>query len=203
VTGNRKNFIHVSEFAGVTGMWPKFGIAYYNDASPLTVGSGLHIFPGVTVKMAPFCYINDIGFGDGMRAFGTKDQPIVFERADPAQAWYDIHADRTEGGRMRHAIVRGNTDGVNGGGWRLENCIIQDNGIGTSGGAFVSGTQYLTNTIGHNSSGGSLNGGANPNTFEGNGTGVNYSPDARNSWWGSPTGPRISSNPGGTGDPIG
>jgi len=29
------------------------------------------------VKMAPFSYINDIGFGDGMRAFGTKDAPIT------------------------------------------------------------------------------------------------------------------------------
>ena len=202
-TGNANNFIHVSEFAGTQGLWPKFAIPYYNDGSPLTVSAGLNIFPGVTVKMAPFSYINDIGFGDGMRAFGTKDQPIVFERANPAQAWYDIHADRTEGGRMRHTIVRGNTDGVNGGEWRLENCIFENNGIGTSGGAFVSGSQYLGNTIGHNSNGGSLNGGANPNTFEGNGTGVNYSPDARNSWWGSPTGPRVSDNPSGTGDSIG
>ncbi len=201
-TGNTNNLIHVSEFAGTGGYWPKFAIPYYNDASPLTVSAGLHIMPGVTVKMAPFSYINDIGFGDGMRAFGTKDQPIVFERANPAQAWYDLHADRTEGGRLRHTIVRGNTDGVNGGEWRLENCIFQNNGIGTSGGAFVSGSQYLGNTIGHNANGGSLNGGTNPNSFEGNGTGVNYSPDARNSWWGSPTGPRVSDNPSGSGDSI-
>ena len=202
-TGNRNNLIHVSEFAGTGGFWPRFAIPYYNDGSPLTVSSGLHILPGVTVKMAPFSYINDIGFGDGMRAFGTKDQPIIFERANPAQAWYDIHADRTEGGRMRHTIVRGNTDGVNGGQWRLENCIFQNNGIGTSGGALVSGSQYLANTLGHNTGGdNSLNGGANPNSFEGNGTGVNFSPDARNSWWGSPTGPRASDNPSGTGDSI-
>ena len=105
---------------------------------------------------------------------------------------------------MRHTIVIGNSDGVNGGNWRLENCIFQNNGIGASGGAYVSGSQYLNNTIGHNAgAGGNLNGGANPNTFEGNGTGVNYSPDARNSWWGSPTGPRVASNPGGTGDSVG
>jgi hypothetical protein len=203
-TGNLKNQIHASQFAGVHGLWPKFAIPYYVDGSPLTVGNGLHISPGVLVKMAPFSYINDIGFGDGVRAFGTKAEPIIFERADPAQGWYDLHADRTEGGRLRHTIVRGNTDGVNGGRWRLENCIIQSNGIGTSGGALVSGTQYLSNTIGQNAGdAGSVNGGTNPNSFEGNGTGVNYSPDARNSWWGSPTGPMVSSNPGGTGDRIG
>jgi hypothetical protein len=199
-TGNLNNLIHVSDFAGVGGYWPKFAIPYYNDASPLIVDAGLHILPGVTVKMAPFSYINDEGFGDGMRAFGTKDQPIIFERADPAQAWYDIHSDRTEGGRMRHTIVRGNTDGVNGGRWRLENCIFQNNGIGVNGGALVSGSQFLNNTLGGSSD--NLNGGANPNTFEGNGTGVDFSPDARNSWWGSPTGPRVSDNPSGTGDPI-
>lgn len=202
-TGNRTNLIHVSEFAGVGGYWPKFAIPYYSDGSPLTVSAGLHILPGVTVKMAPFSYINDIGFGDGMRAFGTKQAPITFERADPAQSWYDIHADRTEGGRMRHTVVKGNTDGVNGGQWRLENCIIQGNGIGTSGSALVSGTQYLGNTTGHYSgTSGSHNGGANPNTFEGNGVGLGYSPDARKCWWGSPTGPAISNNTGGTGDPI-
>jgi hypothetical protein len=201
-TGNRNNFIHVSEVAGVGGYWPKFAIPYYNDGSPLTVGSGLHILPGVTVKMAPFSYINDIGFGDGMRAFGTKTAPITFERADPSQPWYDLHSDRTEGGRMRHTIVTGNTDGVNGGRWRLENCVFQNNGIGTNGGALVSGSQYLNNTTGVYG-GESLNVATNPNSFEGNGTGVYYSPDARNCWWNSPSGPTTPSNPGGTGDSIG
>ena len=201
-TGNRKNLIHVSEFAGVGGYWPKFAIPYYNDASPLNVSSGLHILPGVTVKMAPFSYIIDTGFGDGMRAFGTKTAPITFERADPAQAWYDLHSDRTEGGRMRHTIVTGNTDGVNGGRWRLENCVFQNNGIGTNGGALVSGSQYLNNTIGAYGTD-NLNDAANPNSFEGNGTGLYYSPDARNCWWNSPSGPTTPSNPGGTGDSIG
>jgi hypothetical protein len=85
----------------------------------------------------------------------------------------------------------------------LENCIFRNNGIGTSGGAFVSGSQYLNNGIGHNTNGGSLNDAKNPNSFENNGTGVYYSPDARNCWWNSPTGPRTPANPGGTGDPIG
>ncbi|CAN5756574.1 hypothetical protein BH20VER1_BH20VER1_27750 [soil metagenome] len=200
-TGNTYNFIHVSEYAG--GLWPKFSIPYYNDASPLTVGRTLHIFPGATVKMALNSYIIDDGFGNGVRAFGTKAQPIVFERADPAQAWYALRAEHAQGGRMRHTIVRGNTAGVNAGGWRLENCVLQNNLVGTAGLALVSGTQYLANEIGHDGGVlGSLNGGANPNTFEGNGTGVSYSADARYVWWGSPTGPRSPFNPGGTGDSI-
>jgi hypothetical protein len=201
-TGNRNNLIQASESAGNGGYWPKFSIPYYVDGSPLTVGNGLRILPGVTVKMAPFSYINDIGFGDGMRVFGTKAEPITFERANPAQSWYDLHADRTEGGRMRHTIVTGNTDGVNGGRWRLENCVFQNNGIGTNGGALVSGSQYLNNTIGAYGTD-NLNDVANPNSFEGNGTGLYYSPDARNCWWNSPTGPTTPSNPGGTGDSIG
>jgi len=201
-TGNLKNLIHVSEFAGVGGHWPKFAIPYYSDGSPLNVSSGLSISPGVTVKMAPFSYIIDTGFGDGIRAYGTKTAPITFERADPAQAWYDLHADRTEGGRMRHTIVTGNTDGVNGGRWRLENCVFQNNGIGTNGGALVSGSQYRNNTIGAYGTD-NLNDAANPNSFVGNGTGLYYSPDARNCWWNSPSGPTTPSNPGGTGDSIG
>ncbi len=202
--GNTNNLIHVSDFASAGAFWPKFAIPYYNDGSPLVVGEGLRIFPGVTVKMAPFSYMSDQGFGNGMRAFGTKAEPITFERANAGSGWYDLHADRTEGGRMRYCIIDGNTDGVNGGAWRLENCIFRNNGIGTSGGALVSGSQYLNNGIGHNAgASSSLNNAANPNSFEGNGTGVNYSPDARNCWWGSPTGPRTPSNPGGTGDPIG
>lgn len=203
-TGNRNNFIHLSEKAGSGGNWPKFAIPYYNDASPLQIDNILNIFPGVTIKMAPFSYMIDNGFGNGVRAFGTKVAPITFERADPAQAWYDLHADRTEGGRLRHVIVSGNTDGVNGGAWRLENCVLANNGIGSSGGAIVSGTQYLSNGIGHNAGGDSiLNDPHNGNTFERNGTGVYYSPDARNCWWGSPTGPTAPDNPGGTGDSIG
>lgn len=201
-TGNRNNFIHASNLAGGGGIWPKFQIPYYVDGSPLNVGGTLHILPGVTVKIAPFAYIIDTAFGDGMRALGTKEALITFERADPTQAWYDLHADRTEGGRMRFCIVDGSSDGVNGGDWRLENLVIRNNGIGTSGGALVSGTQYLNNGTGHYANGGSLNGGSNPNTFEGNGVGVNYSPDATNVWWGSPTGPTTPRNPGGTGDSI-
>ncbi len=201
-TGNINNLIHVSDFAGSGGLWPKFSIPYYNDGAPLVVGDGLHIFPGVTVKMAPFSYMSDQGFGNGMRAFGTKAQPITFERANAGSGWYDLHADRTQGGRLRYCIIDGNTDGVNGGAWRLENCIFRNNGIGSSGNAIVSGSQYLNNGTGHYAGSSNLNNPANPNSFEGNGTGVNYSPDARNCWWGSPTGPRTPSNPGGTGDPI-
>jgi hypothetical protein len=201
VSGNVNNAIHVSEFAGVGGHWPKFGIPYYNDGAPLTVSALLRIDPGVTINMAPFSYMNDIGFADGMRAYGTPTAPILFQRADPAQSWYDLHSDRDEGGRMRHVIVDGSSDGVNGGAWRLENCIFRNNGIGTNGNVIVSGSQYLNNGTGHYTSG-NLNNATNPNSFVGNTIGVNYSDDARNVWWGSSTGPRTAANPGGTGDSI-
>lgn len=200
-TGNRNNVIHATEIAGAWGRWPKFAIPYYVDAAPLTVSSLLRIDPGVIVKMAPFSYINDVGFADGMRAYGTKAQPIVFERADPTKAWYDLHSDRTEGGRMRHVIVDGSDQGVNGGAWRLENCVFRNNNVGTNGGAIVSGSQYFNNGTGHFSNG-ELNSAANPNSFEGNGIGVTSSDDARNAWWGSPSGPTTPRNPGGTGDRL-
>ncbi|HEX8280833.1 MAG TPA: Ig-like domain-containing protein, partial [Chthoniobacterales bacterium] len=201
-TGNRNNLIHVSGSAGNHGLWPKFAIPYRVDASPLTVGNQLWIEPGVVVKMAPYAYINDIGFGDGMRAFGTKAQPITFERENPSLAWYDLHSDRTQGGRLRHVIIDGSTDGVNGGEWRIENAIFRNNGIGTNGDARVSGSQYLGNGTGHWTSG-NLNSPTNPNSFEGNQQfGVRYSDDARNNWWGSPSGPTSPQNRGGTGDRI-
>jgi hypothetical protein len=200
-TGNVNNAIHVAEFAGVGGHWPKFGIPYYNDGAPLTVSALLRIDPGVTINMAPFSYMNDIGFADGMRAYGTPVAPIVFQRADPGQAWYDLHSDRDEGGRMRHVIVDGSSDGVNGGAWRLENCIFRNNGIGTSGNAIVTGSQYLNNGTG-NSAAGNLSSPTNPNSFVGNTVGVNSADNAANIWWGSPTGPTTSRNPGGTGDKL-
>ena len=200
-TGNTNNMIHVSEFAGVGGHWPKFAIPYYNDAAPLTVSALLRIDPGVTVNMAPFSYMNDIGFADGMRAYGTPTAPIIFQRADPTQAWYDLHSDRDEGGRMRNVIVDGSSDGVNGGEWRLENCIFRNNGIGTNGNAIVTGSQYFSNGTGHYTSG-NLNSPTNPNSFVGNTVGVNSATDASNVWWGSPTGPKTSRNPSGTGDSL-
>src|SRR5215471_1071951 len=200
-TGNVNNAIHVAEFAGVGGHWPKFGIPYYNDGAPLTVSALLRIDPGVTINMAPFSYMNDIGFADGMRAYGTPTAPILFQRADQAQSWYDLHSDRDEGGRMRHVIVDGSSDGVNGGAWRLENCIFRNNGIGTSGNAIVSGSQYLNNGTG-NSVAGNLSSPTNPNSFVSNSVGVNSADNAANIWWGSPTGPTTSRNPGGRGDSL-
>ncbi len=200
-TGNVNNSIHATETAGVGGQWPKFAIPYYVDASPLTIGSNFRIHPGVIVNMAISAYMNDVAFADGMRAYGTAAEPIIFQRANPAQAWYDLHAERSDGGRMRHVIVDGSSDGVNGGAWRLENCIFRNNGIGTNGNVIVSGSQYLNNGTGHYTSG-NLNSPTNPNTIQGNSVGVNYSDDARNVWWGSPSGPMISTNPGGTGDKI-
>jgi hypothetical protein len=144
---------------------------------------------------------NDIGFADGMRAYGTPTAPILFQRADPAQSWYDLHSDRDEGGRMRHVIVDGSSDGVNGGAWRLENCIFRNNGIGTSGNAIVTGSQYLGNGTG-NSVAGNLSSPTNPNSFVGNTVGVNSADNAANIWWGSPTGPTTSRNPGGRGDSL-
>ena len=102
---------------------------------------------------------------------------------------------------MRQVIVDGRSDGVNGGEWRLENCIFRNNGIGTNGGAIVSGSQSLNNTTGHFTAG-NVNNATNPNTFEGNGVGVESADDASNVWWGSPTGPATSRNPGGTGDKL-
>ena len=200
-TGNLNDAIHVSEFAGMGGHWPKFAIPYYNDGAPLTVDSVLRIEPGVIVNMAPYSYINDTGFADGMRAYGSPSDPIKFQRDDVSTAWYDLHSDRDQGGRMRHVIVDGSSDGVNVGTWRLENCIFQNNGIATNGNAIVSGSQYLNNGTGHYTSG-NLNNITNPNSFVGNTVGVNYSDDARNVWWGSSTGPKTPANPGGTGDSI-
>jgi Bacterial Ig domain len=200
-TGNTNNLIHVSQFAGVGGHWPKLSIPYYNDGSPLVVDNVLRIDPGVVVNMGYFSYINDEGFGNGMRAYGTATEPITFQRANPTESWYDLHSDRTEGGRMRFVIVDGSTDGVNGGEWRLENCIFRNNGIGTNGNVIVSGSQYLNNSTGHYTSG-NLSNAANPNSFVGNTIGVNSATDARNIWWGSSTGPNTSRNPGGTGDSL-
>ena len=95
----------------------------------------------------------------------------------------------------------GSSDGVNGGAWRLENCIFRNNGIGTSGNAIVTGSQYLGNGTGNNAAG-NLSSPTNPNSFVGNTVGVNSADNAANIWWGSPTGPTTSRNPSGRGDSL-
>jgi hypothetical protein len=200
-TGNLNNSIHVT---GLTAaLLPNLGLPYYVDSSPALVGSRTQILPGATIMMAPFAYLNVLN--EGLYAIGTPQAPVSFIRSNAGRPWSMIHAADYIGGKIRNVIVDGSDQGVNGGQWVIENSVIRHNQTGTNGLVLVSGTQYLNNILGHDgiSGNGVLNGGLNPNWFQGNTLATQGPIDARNSWWNAPSGPATSRNPGGTGDPLG
>lgn len=218
-TGNRNNLIRLT--GGTGALWPNLGIPYLVDGQ-ISVTSGTRILPGVTVKMAPYSYIT-MPWDGNLYAIGRPDQPITFERYNPAQAWFNIG---TRFSRLRWCIVDGSEQGLGGGNQDIgaqigysvfEDCLFRNNGVGTGGGPFVFSSLYQNNGVGHNAvmyvdgipapNRGSLNGGPlRPNAFQGNTLAValpfGSDFDARNCWWNSPTGPTTIDNPGGTGDPV-
>lgn len=208
-TGNDNNAIYGSASLEWHGpiTWPDFGIPYIIGTEDTLYFSQKHwdLLPGATVKMGPGAEIFD--YNGGLRALGSAAAPVTIEPLNPGQLWYRIHNNSQNARRFRHAIVEGGYQGVTGGTTVIENSIFRNNQTATQGASFVSTSQYLNNVLGHNGGdNGSLNVGANAsNIFQGNTVavhGLDGLLEARFNWWGSASGPRAPSNPGGTGDPV-
>ncbi|HZH32581.1 MAG TPA: carboxypeptidase regulatory-like domain-containing protein [Pyrinomonadaceae bacterium] len=211
-SGNANNAVRVAN-GGPGAVWGKLSVPYHLYGVPSLSLSGTTIAPGVTLKVAPQTTLD--GGYIGVNSRGTADEPITFQRLEPTQYWFALGF-RSLGSIMEHTIVEGAQTGVstaNNSGFfvYLNDVILRNNEIGTTGAVFPTGTQYLNNGIGHETTGGlvamqgELSGSpASPNTFAGNGTGIkNRRRDAigaRDNWWNSPTGPTSGNNPGGTGD---
>lgn len=208
--GNTINAIRASN-GGPGTVWGKFAVPYHLYGVPGTSISGTTIEPGVNIKVAPQTSVG--AQGNGIR--GTADQPIIFERLDPAQYWFSIGF-QDQGSIVEHTIVEGAQSGVQTASNShsfvyLNDVILRNNETASGGGIYAIGTQFINNGIGYSTTGGLtairgfLDGGpASPNSFVGNGkavvsTGSDMIP-ARYDWWNSPTGPTTGNNPGGTGD---
>jgi hypothetical protein len=90
----------------------------------------------------------------------------------------------------------------------IDNCVIQNNDVGMQNDAWVRKTRFIDNGVGSwgDNVPGALESPTNPNSFVGNTVGVESSGGslipARHVWWGDPSGPTATSNPGGLGDPV-
>jgi len=137
--------------------------------------------------------------------YGTEEHPVTFEQASPGAHWGTLDHFY----RFRHAVIDGATVGAtwfSDVGWGFMDSSIVRNCSHL--GAFDSGiikktlfqNNYTAASVLFNNI--DLSGDTNPNAFEGNAAGVTVAGNARNNWWGSPSGPRASGNPGGTGDSV-
>jgi hypothetical protein len=210
--GNANNGIRASG-GGPGTVWGKLAVPYHLYGVPGTSISGTTIEPGVNVKVAPQTSVG--AGGNGIR--GTADQPIIFDRLDPAQYWFSIGF-QDQGSMVEHTIVEGSQSGVQTASNShsyvyLNDVILRNNEMGSGGGIYAIGTQFINNGTGYATTGGLtairgfLDGGpASPNSFVGNGKAINNTTrdiiPARYNWWNSPTGPTIGNNPGGTGEVV-
>ncbi|MEP0845306.1 MAG: hypothetical protein HRF50_00635 [Phycisphaerae bacterium] len=218
-SGNTINAIDVGNggFAG-DGRWPNLGLTYRLTVPAGSLpGGNLTIDPGVTVEAAvPGAAMIFASTRHGVLD-GLPGAPITF-RGLGGQSWDGLmfSTNSTTGCRMEYCVVEDADFGVisSDNGLYVDNCILQNNQVGANTNTFgtihFSGTRFIANGAGASFTDlGSpvLNRPSNPNSFEGNGVGLDAfefgaSADARNCWWNHPTGPDAPGNPGGQGDPI-
>jgi hypothetical protein len=148
---------------------------------------------------------------------GLPNTPIVL-RGLGGQPWNGLlfHVNSTTGCRLEYCTVENANFGViSTDNWLyVDSCRFDNNTVGanmnTSGAITFAKTRFITNSTGVNFDllgSPFLNSPFTPNSFEGNGAGIDAFTagsiaDARNCWWNDPSGPTTPRNPGGQGDSI-
>ena len=216
LSGNSNNAIDVGTggFAG-RGRWSQLGLPYrLTQASTSFPGGHLAIDPGTTIEAAdPNASLLFRSTRQGILK-GLPDAPIVFQGFG-GQPWSGLAfvTNSSTGPRLEYCTVRNANFGVisSDNGLYVDNCLITNNTIGANANSYgtihFAKTRFVGNGTGVNLTalgGGFLSNASMPNSFEGNGAGIDTASggDARNSWWNHPSGPTVPGNPGGQGDPI-
>lgn len=218
-TGNTNNAIDVRTggFPGA-GLWPNLGLPYRLTLPHTSVPGGhLAIDPGVIVEAADENAALWFLFTRHSSLEGLPDAPIIF-RGLEGQPWTGLlfRVNNATGCRMEYCLVQDAAFGVisTDNTLYVDNCVFQGNQVGantnTFGNIYFAGTRFVANTVGAsftNLGSPDMNRPTNPNSFEGNATGLDAletgsTADARNCWWNHPTGPQAPGNPGGLGDSI-
>jgi len=221
LSGNTNNMIWAHD-GGSQGLmrWANLGLPYLVTAL-INGGGPLTIDPGVTVKFDP-TITGQAGLTivstRRIIANGLPDQLITFDALNPAAPWDGLlfETNYTEGSHLDYTVVENaksgviNTDNF----LQISNSLIQNNQTGVNSNTFgiltLSKNRLFDNLTGALSTPqGSLVLSA-PNLLgnwlEGNGVAMenqaSTSAPAVLNYWGSPTGPRTPSNPGGQGDRI-
>ena len=219
VTGNTVNAIDVGNggFAG-RGRWSQLGLSY-RLTQPTTdlPGGDLTIDPGVIVEATdPNAALRFRSTRHGVLK-GLPNTPIVF-RGLNGQLWDGLlfATNSTTGCRLEYCTIENAHFGaVSTDNWLyVDSCRFANNIVGanmnTFGAITFAKTRFITNGSGVSfdlQGSPFLNSPLTPNSFEGNGAGIDAftagsSADARNCWWNDPSGPTTPRNPGGQGDSI-
>jgi len=220
LTGNTNNMIwaHAGGSQGVM-RWANLGLPYLvtdliNGGGPLTID------PGVNVKFDPtitgFAGLSIVSTRR-LIANGFPNAPITFDALKPAAPWSGLifETNYTEGSHLNYVAVRNAKFGViNSDNFlQISNSLFENNQSAVNTNTFgiltLSKTRLFSNTTGAKATPKGTLVMSDPNFtgnwFQGNGTGVenngSTAPAILN-YWGSPTGPKTPSNPGGQGDPI-
>ena len=216
VTGNQHNVIDVGRGVGsIVSRWLNVGLPYRLTIAnhPIDPDFGPHIIidPGVRVEHVAGAYL--VGKYNDVQLMGLPDQPIEIVPTSPGVPHLGPWYGGAENPKLEYTRLEGMVDGLTAQAgttvW-MDNCIFQQNqnGVQIWGTAGLRGgwNQFLGNSIGVSGSV-NINSPLTPNSFEGNGIAVSgpyqYTTDARNCWWNSPSGPQHPQNPGGTGEVIG
>jgi hypothetical protein len=219
LTGNTINAINVGNggFAG-RGRWSQIAPPY-RLTQPTTdlPGGDLTVDPGVIVEAAdPDAALRFRSTRHGVLK-GLPATPIIF-RGLNGQLWDGLlfATNSTTGCRLEYCTIENAHFGaVSTDNWLyVDSCRFANNIVGANMNTFGEITFVKTRFI-TNGSGISfdlqghpfLNSPLTPNSFEGNGAGIDAftagsSGDARNCWWNDPSGPTTPRNPGGQGDSI-
>ena len=219
VTGNTVNAIDVGNggFAG-RGRWSELGLPY-RLTQPTTdlPGGDLTIDPDVIVEAAnPDAALRFRSTRHGVLK-GLPNAPILFHGLG-GQPWSGLlfHVNSTTGCRLEYCTIENAHFGaVSTDNWLyVDSCRFANNIVGanmnTFGAITFAKTRFITNGSGVSfdlQGSPFLNSPLTPNSFEGNGAGIDAftagsSADARNCWWNDPSGPTTPRNPGGQGDSI-
>jgi hypothetical protein len=219
LTGNTINAIDVGNggFAG-RGRWSQIALPY-RLTQPTTdlPGGDLTIDPGVIVEATdPDAALRFRSTRHNILK-GLPDTPITF-RGLNGQPWVGLlfATNATTGCRLEYCTVENAEFGViSTDNWLyVDSCRFANNTVGanmnTFGSITFAKTRFINNAAGvsfdfHGSP--FLSSPFTPNSFEGNGAGIDAfdaaaSGDARNCWWNDPSGPTTPRNPGGQGDSI-
>jgi hypothetical protein len=219
LTGNTINAINVGNggFAG-RGRWSQIALPY-RLTQPTTdlPGGDLTIDPGVIVEATdPNAALRFRSTRHSILK-GLPDTPIIL-RGLNGQLWDGLlfHVNSTTGCRLEYCTVENAHFGVvSTDNWLyVDSCRFANNIVGanmnTFGAITFAKTRFMTNGSGVSfdlQGSPFLNSPFTPNSFEGNGAGIDAftagsSADARNCWWNDPSGPTTPRNPGGQGDSI-
>lgn len=206
-SGNQVNAVLVDpgevEIRGPVN-WHDPGIPYHvSPNNHLFLHAEVNMHAGVTFRFPPGIAIRQ---AFNFSTWGEPGDPVTLE-ALGGGAWWACWTPW----RMEYTNVSGSLDGVvNSVGLPayFDSCTFSGNGRAMVASSIVRKSRFINNNIGivdgwfMNGAGADGLTANNPNTFTGNGLAVQDGGDARNCWWGSPTGPSGPQNPSGTGDPV-